>query len=133
MFGKDKLRDKINKLEVENEYLHKEKESLLIECERNRSEFNKVSDAYCAIKNAYCDMKKKFPFNLGDTVYDLELRNEKGRYAKKNPSFEHSLINEVVVTKNNYFNLIERMENLDVFFDRESAEVILKKKCGIEA
>lgn len=126
MFGKGKLRDKINKLEVENEYLHKEKESLLIECERNRSEFNKVSDAYC-------DMKKKFPFNLGDTVYDLELRNEKGRYAKKNPSFEHSLINEVVVTKNNYFNLIERMEDLDVFFDRESAEVILKKKCGIEA
>ena len=70
-----------------------------------------------------------FPFNLGQTVYDVQLRNEMGRYAKKNASLEHSLINEVVVDEKNYFNLVERYKRKDVFTTRELAQIHLETIC----
>ena len=70
-----------------------------------------------------------FPFALGQTVYDVQLRNEKGRYAKKNVSLEHSLINEVVVDEKNYFGLVERLKKNDVFFRYESARAFLESVC----
>ena len=77
-----------------------------------------------------CDMKRTFPFALGQTVYDVQLRNDKGRYAKKNISLEHSRINEVVVDTKNYFNLVERYERNDVFTDYESARAFLEGIVG---
>ena len=70
-----------------------------------------------------------FPFTIGQTVYDVQLRNEMGRYAKKNASLEHSLINEVVVDEKNYFNLVERYKRKDVFTTRELAQIHLETIC----
>lgn len=70
-----------------------------------------------------------FPFDLGQTVYDVQLRNEKGRYAKKNASLEHSRINEVVVDDKNYFGLVERYKKNDVFCSYEMARAYLESVC----
>ena len=75
------------------------------------------------------DMISKFPFELGQTVYDLQLRSSKGRFTKTKPSREHSLINEVVVDKRNYFNLVERYNNNDVFKTYDEAEKYLVSVC----
>jgi hypothetical protein len=70
-----------------------------------------------------------FPFELGQVVYDVALKNARGRYTKTHPSFEHSTITEVAVDEKNYFNLVKRLNNSDVFFDRETAETWLKYIC----
>lgn len=75
------------------------------------------------------DMLTKFPFDLGQVVYDVQLRSAKGRFTKTKPSLEHSLINEVVVDKKNYFGLVERYNNRDVFTTYEAAEKHLKAVC----
>ena len=74
-------------------------------------------------------MKEVFPFAIGQTVYDLQLRNANGKYAKKNASLEKSLINEVVVSEKNYFNLVDRYKKNDVFVDYESAKKFLESVC----
>lgn len=71
-------------------------------------------------------MKEVFPFKLGQIVYDVALRDVKGRYTKDAPSFEYSLINEVVVDEKNYFGLVERLKRQDVFIEREDAEIYLE-------
>lgn len=77
-------------------------------------------------------MKDVFPFELGQTVYDVQLRNDMGRYATKNVSLEHSRINEVVVDTKNYFNLVERFKKNDVFVDYKSAKAYLESVCVSE-
>lgn len=74
-------------------------------------------------------MRASFPFDLGQTVYDVALRNDKGRYTKTNPSYEQSTITEVEVNEKNYFGLKKRFENNDVFFSNEEAEEYLKTVC----
>ncbi len=74
-------------------------------------------------------MRKSFPFDMGQTVYDVALRNDKGRYTKTNPSYEHSTITEVVVDEKNYFVLVKRLSRKDVFFSNEEAEEYLKTVC----
>ncbi len=70
-----------------------------------------------------------FPFELGQVVYDVALKNAQGRYTKKKPSFEHSTITEVVVDEKNYFGLVKRLARNDVFVYREMAEDYLKSVC----
>lgn len=113
IFGKEfktkrELKETIAKLEVD--VLMARNECEMVRCELNA-------------------MKDVFPFALGQTVYDVQLRNEKGRYAKKNVSLEHSLINEVVVDEKNYFGLVERYKRNDVFVDYQSARVFLESVC----
>ena len=72
---------------------------------------------------------KKFPFDFGETVYDVQLRGENGRYTKKNPSREHSVVNEVIVDKKNYFNLVDRYNQKDVFTELKLAEEYLDSIC----
>jgi hypothetical protein len=74
-------------------------------------------------------MKDVFPFELGQTVYDIALKNDKGRYTKTKPSFEHSTITATVVDKKNYFNLVERYNRNDVFFDFDDAKEYLESIC----
>ena len=62
-----------------------------------------------------------FPFMLDDVVFDVQLRNNKGRFTKTRASREYSTVSEVVVTKKNYFNLVDRLNSGDVFLDEESA------------
>lgn len=74
-------------------------------------------------------IKDLYPFEMGQVVYDLQLRNNKGRFTKKNPSKEYSLITEVTVDKKNYFNLVERYHNSDVFVKKADAEMRLNTVC----
>lgn len=70
-----------------------------------------------------------FPFKLGQTVYDVSLKNAQGRYTKTKPSLEHSIISPVVVDTKNYFKLVERYERNDVHITAEAAETYLKSVC----
>ena len=74
-------------------------------------------------------MEKKFPFSIGQVVYDVQLRSSKGRFTKTKASKEHSLINEVVVDHKNYFNLVDRYMSEDVFLHLECAQEYLEKVC----
>lgn len=74
-------------------------------------------------------MNHAFPLVLGQTVYDVQLKNDKGRYAKKNASLDHSVINEVIVDTKNYFGLVERYLRQDVFLDYDTANAFLKEVC----
>ena len=77
-------------------------------------------------------MHLDFPFYLGQVVYDVQLRNEKGRYAKKNASLEHSLVNVVTVDMKNYFNLVERYKKQDVFTNADEAQAFINNVCTHE-
>lgn len=103
------LKETVSKLEVENELLKKEL-SLCEEC--------------------VDDLLEAFPFDLGDIVYDVALKNNKGKYTKTNPSREYSTITEVEVTEKNYFSLVNRLRKNDVFFVREEAEEYLDSVCN---
>jgi hypothetical protein len=72
---------------------------------------------------------EEFPLVLGQKVYDIALKNDKGRYTKLNPSLEHCTITEVTVDEKNYFSLVKRFRRNDVFFTHEEAEEFLKSVC----
>lgn len=74
-------------------------------------------------------MIEAFPFSLGQVVYDVALKNEKGRYTKTKPSREYSTITPVEVTEKNYFNLVKRYRNNDVFVAESAAEAFLNLIC----
>lgn len=90
---------------------------------------NKLTSANVKLSEALAEMQGKYPFEIGQTVYDLQLRSSKGRFTKTKASREHSLINEIVVDKKNYFNLAERLDSKDVFVDRAEAEKYLESVC----
>lgn len=81
----------------------------------------------CEDELAY--MQEMFPFCLGQVVYDVALKNAKGRYTKTNPSIEHSTITQVTVDEKNYFGLVNRLKRNDVFFEQDEAEKYLKSIC----
>lgn len=72
---------------------------------------------------------EEFPLVLGQKVYDIALKNDKGRYTKLNPSLEYCTITEVTVDEKNYFNLVKRFRRNDVFFTHKEAEEFLKSVC----
>lgn len=74
-------------------------------------------------------LENTFPFDLGDVVYDVALRNDKGRYTKTDPSLEQSTITEITVDEKNYFSLVKRHERNDIFFTRAAAMEYLKSIC----
>jgi hypothetical protein len=75
------------------------------------------------------DLKESFPFDMGQKVYDVALKNAQGRYTKTKPSREHCTITEVEVNEKNYFSLLKRLNNNDVFFSQEDAESYLDSVC----
>lgn len=95
--------------------LKKRVEELEAECVELYNELNDVSAA--------------FPFDLGQAVYDVALKNAHGQYTKTKPSREHCTITEVEVTEKNYFSLVKRLNNNDVFFLLEDAEAYLDHVC----
>lgn len=105
---KKELKAKISKLEAQNNSLRKYNEDIAELCG---------------------DMRSRFPFDIGQTVYDIQLRGENGRYTRTKASREHSLINEIVVTSRNYFKLKLRMLKHDVFKTRDEAENYLDNVC----
>ena len=106
--SKRKLKEEIANLEYQ------------LQCMRNvRDEVMKCNNE---LANEVENMLSMFPFKLGQTVYDVQLRSAKGRYTKNKASREHSLINEVVVTEDNYFGLVNRYRAQDVYLQLEHAE-----------
>lgn len=75
------------------------------------------------------DLSNEFPFDMGQVVYDVALKNAQGRYTKTKPFREHCTITKVEVNEKNYFNLKKRLENNDVFFEYEDAEQYLDSVC----
>ena len=87
---------------------------------------NKIAD----LMNELDSKIEAFPFNLGQTVYDVAFKNAQGKYTKTKPSFKYSTITEVIVTEKNYFSLVNRLTCGDVFFSYEDAEHFIKYVCG---
>lgn len=75
-------------------------------------------------------MLETFPFRLGQTVYDIALKNAQGRFTKTKPSFEQSTISEVTVDAKNYFKLVDRFNRKDVHMTFGDAEAYLKTVCN---
>lgn len=90
---------------------------------------NELMSANVMLSKELAEMQCKYPFEIGQTVYDLQLRSSKGRFTKTKASREHSLINEVVVDKKNYFGLVDRYASNDVFTDKVEAETYLEYVC----
>lgn len=88
-----------------------------------------LKEKVAALEAANTGMLETFPFKLGQVVYDLQLKNESGRYTKKNASMEHSVINEVVVSEKNYFSLVTRYRKHDVFMTYADADSHLASVC----
>ena len=91
-----------------------------------------VSELYDVLEACEDELNYKldmFPFDLGQVVYDVALKNNKGRYTKTKPSFEHSTITEVTVDEKNYFSLVNRLRRNDVFYDYDSAKEYLETIC----
>ena len=94
-------------------------EALLDERE---GELEELDDAISSLMDIY-------PFDIGEKVYDIQLRGVNGRYTRTRASLAHSLINEVVVDEKNYFKLRKRLRAHDVFRTREAAQGYLQKVC----
>lgn len=103
--------------ELENTIKHKEAQI---------EEIVKYNDE---LAEALEEMQSMYPFNLGDVVYDVQLRSAKGRFTKTKPSREHCIINEVVVDKKNYFGLVDRLATKDVFTNLDDATNYLDDVC----
>lgn len=106
IFGKNfttkkELKQRVAALEVENEILYDELDGVA----------------------------EDFPFDMGQRVYDIALKNDKGRYTRTKPSREYSTITEVEVNEKNYFSLVKRLKNCDVFLSQEDAESYLDHVC----
>lgn len=72
---------------------------------------------------------EKYPLELGETVYDVALKNAQGKYTKTKPSLEHCTITPVTVDEKNYFKLVARMRNNDVFLSESAAKTYLESIC----
>lgn len=88
---KKELRAKISRLEA-----------MILKLEDQNNSIRKYNEDIAELCG---DMRSRFPFDIGQTVYDIQLRGENGRYTRTKASREHSLINEIVVTSRNYFKL----------------------------
>ena len=99
----------------------------------SRKELSKmIADLYADLGESQKELFDKwqaFPFDLGQVVYDLTLKNSKGRYTRVAPDLKRSTITEVVVNELNYFSLVERFRRNDVFASYEDAERYLKYIC----
>lgn len=114
----------VTKKKLREELAHAEQQ-----LQRKEYLYNELMASYIAKDDLLKDMINQYPFELGQIVYDLQLRSSKGRFTKTKASREHSLINEVIVDKKNYFNLVDRYASNDVFTDRFEAERYLESVC----
>jgi hypothetical protein len=96
---------------------------------KHDAEVQELKNEILALSDELFDMVDAFPFYMGQVVYDVALKNAQGRYTKTKPSREHCTITEVEVTEKNYFSLKKRLENDDVFYDRDEAVEYLDSVC----
>lgn len=97
--------------------------------QRGEKLYNEVLKECAVLSEALLAYEVKYPLELGQVVYDVQLRSSKGRFTKTKASREHSIINEVVVDKKNYFNLVDRLASKDVFTTLKNAEDHIAEVC----
>ena len=114
----------VTKKKLKKDLAHAEQQ--LQNCEKL---YNEVLKECAVLSEALLAYEVKYPLELGQVVYDVQLRSSKGRFTKTKASREHSIINEVVVDKKNYFGLVDRIASKDVFTDRVKAEEHLESVC----
>lgn len=84
-----------------------------------------VEDTFAELEKS----KKLFKVGVGETVYDITLKDKNGKFTLKRPCLETSTIKAVEVTEGNFFDIIRRIERKDVFHDEERARKHLEKLC----
>lgn len=97
--------------------------------EHQNDVITKLTHTTVELTSALDKMYEEFPFTLGQEVFDLQLRNSKGKYTKNNPAKNYSVVNVVVVADHNYFDLVRRYREHDVFLTYAEAEAYLAKIC----
>lgn len=112
-----------------NGKLKKENAKLVQDNARLNAIVAEVTECNAEIADKLQDMMNMYPLTIGQTVYDVQLRSSKGRFTKTKASREHSYINEVIVDKKNYFNLVERLNAKDVFTTLGAAEEFITSVC----
>lgn len=104
-------------------------DSLNVTIEELQEENEDLGISVKELEGELAQMQEKYPFEMGDTVYDVALKNAQGRYTRTKPSFEYSTITAVTVDEKNYFSLVKRYRRNDVFFTEEAATDFLKSIC----
>lgn len=84
-----------------------------------------VEDTFAELEKS----KKLFKVGVGETVYDITLKDKNGKFTLKRPCLETSTIKAVEVTEGNFFDIIRRIEKKDVFHDEGRARKHLEKLC----
>lgn len=98
----------------------------LIAAKAAMKEYKKqVEDTFTELEKS----KKLFKVGVGETVYDITLKDKNGKFTLKRPCLETSTIKAVEVTEGNFFDIIRRIEKKDVFHDKERAKKHLEKLC----
>jgi hypothetical protein len=94
--------------------------------EADLNSVNEILDSYV---KSYTELINMFPYKLGQTVYDVALKNAQGRYTKTKPSLEYSIITPVTIDEKNYFSIVKRSMKNDIFLTEEAAKQFLKSVC----
>lgn len=84
-----------------------------------------VEDTFAELEKS----KKLFKVGVGETVYDITLKDKNGKFTLKSPCLETSTIKAVEVTEGNFFDIIRRIEKKDVFLDEGRARKHLEMLC----
>ena len=119
---KEELRAKILNYESSNAILSIQNSNLY-------QSLTEAEDRLFGVDTKLIALRSSFPFDIGQTVYDIQLRGEDGKYTRTKASRDHSLINEVEVTEANYFKLKKRMLKEDLFFTLDHAKKHLDEIC----
>jgi hypothetical protein len=61
------------------------------------NQISELKDVVIAHENELVFLRSVFPFNLGQRVYDISLKDAKGKFTKTKPSLKYSTINEIFV------------------------------------
>ena len=84
----------------------------------------------CTMLEADVDyMKSMFPFMLEDTVFEIQLKDSKGRFTKTKADRTQSGVIEIVADTKNYFKLVERYRAGNIFLSFEDASIKLDEIC----
>ena len=105
------------------------KKELEARCAKLEAQLTELEGSYVELADKYYKLVDVFPFVMGQEVYDIALKSAQGRYTTLKPSLEHSTITPVVVSEKNYFKLVTRYMNNDVFNTYEEALEYLQSIC----
>lgn len=101
--------------------------------EAHIAEIELQTAALDTIRCAYENLKSEFPFRLGDIVYGLTLRDNLDNVVERKipPAYTHSEVEDIEVTKKNYFSLVTKWRAGKIFINYCDAQDALEQACGV--